>query len=185
MNDVLLRDCWCLYFSSNETGSCDASQMDLMAKVFGGLKLCYSVVKSAAAAAAVKREAAALAGCALVLTETFLSQVCPRGFTALLRSERLGCSDEKEWENTSWWVAQEFSPLSPVFFLTLERVCGGGGVGVVLGEVDKRHLNGGGGPCSRGGLRTPRSGARGRHGFLCFPRGFFFLFVCLFLAVGN
>lgn len=40
-------------------------------------------------------------------------------------------------------------------FLTLECVCGGGGgVGVVLGEVDKRHLNGGGGPVAKGAADT-------------------------------
>lgn len=88
-----------LFFTNNGTGSCDVSNVDLTARVFWGLKLSYSVAQSsAAAAAAVCREAPALLRCAPVLTETFVAQVCARGFTALLRSERVpfGCSDEKE-----------------------------------------------------------------------------------------
>lgn len=54
----------------------------------------------------------------------------------------------------------------------------------MLGEVDKRHLNGGGGPCSQGG-RGHHAAAREEGKAVMFPEGFFsssFLFV---FAVGN
>lgn len=72
--------------------------------------------------------------------------------------------------------------LSCFFFsLTLECVCGGGGgVGVVLGEVDKRHLNGGGGPCNQGGCGH-HAAAREECTVLVFCEGFFLYIFFIFL----